>query len=227
MVGVPALEKCPAGPSSRICWPMPRARSWLISNGCPQDGDQKSHAAGNQQRLHLAPTRRVAARRPARVGSARLSASGRPGPRRRRRTARRGSQNPGQSRGLCRRSARRRRPWPSPGRSAMARARSTSTRGAAAPVGAAGHLFDDGQRLLIARVVRGDDDHVRQLAGDLAHERALGPVPVAAGAEHNRSAGPLLWRPASPGPSRVAFSRQLATPPAEQPPACGRSRPAR
>src|SRR5579875_3987220 len=31
MVGVPALEKWPAGPSSRICCPILRARNWAMS----------------------------------------------------------------------------------------------------------------------------------------------------------------------------------------------------
>ena len=37
MVGVPALRSCGCaiGPSSRICWPMLRARKIRMSNGVP------------------------------------------------------------------------------------------------------------------------------------------------------------------------------------------------
>src|SRR3954452_18298543 len=48
--------------------------------------------------------------------------------------------------------------------------------------------FDDRARVLVARVVGGDDRDVGPLAGDRAHERALGAVAVAAGAEDDDQA---------------------------------------
>ena len=53
------------------------------------------------------------------------------------------------------------------------------------------------QWILAARVVRGDDDHVGKVAGDLAHQRALLTVAVAAGPEDHDHApfGELTCRP--------------------------------
>ena len=48
---------------------------------------------------------------------------------------------------------------------------------------ALGHLVDDRLRVLGAGVVGGDHGHVGQPPGDLAHQRPLGPVAVAAAAE--------------------------------------------
>ena len=72
-------------------------------------------------------------------------------------------------------------------------------------------LGADRGRVLRARIVVGDDGHVGQLGGDLAHQRALAPVPVAAGAEHHD-------QPAA----RVRPQRRRAPSPGR--PACGRSR---
>ena len=47
-------------------------------------------------------------------------------------------------------------------------------------------------RVLVARVVVGDDDEVGQLGGDPTHRLALALVAVAAGAEHHRDAGPRV-----------------------------------
>ena len=62
-----------------------------------------------------------------------------------------------------------------------------------------------------ARIVVGDDGDVGQPAGDLAHQRALALVAVAAGAEHHDQ--PAAWR-AGAGPSAPSPGRR----------ACGRSR---
>src|SRR4051794_37448517 len=45
------------------------------------------------------------------------------------------------------------------------------------------NLVDDRLRLLAPRVVRGDDRHIGQRRGDMAHLRALAAVAVAAAAE--------------------------------------------
>ena len=53
------------------------------------------------------------------------------------------------------------------------------------------HVLDDRERLLGARVVRGHDRDVRELGGDLSHERSLAAVAVAACAEDDDdAAGP-------------------------------------
>ena len=68
----------------------------------------------------------------------------------------------------------------------MAARRSTSTRYPSGPAPGRhplGDLSDDRLRGLGARVVDGDHGQVGQAAGDLAHERPLGPVAVAAAAE--------------------------------------------
>ena len=54
-------------------------------------------------------------------------------------------------------------------------------------------VVDDGLRLLGARVVGGDDRAVGEPGGDLAHDRALGAVAVAAAAEDDREA-PVVRR---------------------------------
>ena len=59
---------------------------------------------------------------------------------------------------------------------------------AARPAGAGQDLGDDRAGVLRARVVGGDDDVVGQRRGGGAHERALGPVAVAAGAEDHEHA---------------------------------------
>ena len=60
-------------------------------------------------------------------------------------------------------------------------------------------------RVLRARVVVGDDQQVGAARRDLAHERPLGAVAVAAAAEHDRSAGPRVsGRSARSAPSTAA-----------------------
>ena len=49
---------------------------------------------------------------------------------------------------------------------------------------AALNLLDDLPGILAARVVGGDDDEIAQPSGHRAHERPLGPIAVAAAAEH-------------------------------------------
>ena len=43
----------------------------------------------------------------------------------------------------------------------------------------------DRRRIFAARIVVGDDDAVRVLRGDLAHQRTLAGIAVATGAEHH------------------------------------------
>ena len=55
---------------------------------------------------------------------------------------------------------------------------------------AAPDLVDDAERVLAARIVRRHDDHVAQASGDGTHQRPLGPIAIAAAAEHgNQPAG--------------------------------------
>ena len=75
----------------------------------------------------------------------------------------------------------------------MACARSCSTlhvRAIAAMPGA--DVRDDAARIFGARVVVGDDDVVRELRGDGAHQRALARVAIAAAAEHDVQAAAAM-----------------------------------
>ncbi len=81
------------------------------------------------------------------------------------------------------------------------------------PGGTGQHRGTDGRRILIARVVIGDDDEIGQFGGDPAHRLALAHVTVAARAEHHGDPAP------PPG-------RATSAAPLPAPPACGRNRPA-
>ena len=52
------------------------------------------------------------------------------------------------------------------------------------------HRREDGQGVLGSRIVTGENGHIGQRRGGGAHHRALGPVPVAAAAEHDDQAAP-------------------------------------
>ena len=73
------------------------------------------------------------------------------------------------------------------------------------------HVLDDRERILAARVVRGDDGHVRKLDRDSAHQRPLVAVAVAARAEDDDQ---------PPLPER----RALSAAPSRANPGCARSR---
>src|SRR5205823_10624192 len=55
------------------------------------------------------------------------------------------------------------------------------------------NLLDDPRRVLAARVIRGDDDHIAQASGYGAHQRALGAIAVASGAEHGDDPSSREW----------------------------------
>ena len=86
---------------------------------------------------------------------------------------------------------------------------------------------DDRERILAARVVGGDDHAVGEARGDRAHQRALGRVAVAAGAEHDREAPAARCArpaaaPAAPSRARPACARSRPPPAARSPTACMR-----
>ena len=62
-------------------------------------------------------------------------------------------------------------------------------RGACRRVRPAANLLDDPDRILGARIVRRHDDQIAQPAGDGAHQRTLGPIAIAAAAEHRDQRG--------------------------------------
>ena len=127
-------------------------------------------------------------RRRSRRGSSRSSRApraprGRPRGRRRDAPRRR---SPGRSRGPCPPPARCRRGRRGARAVRIAARRSPTSRTSAAPSRGAGqHGGADRGRVLGARVVVGDHEHVGQPGRDLAHHRALARVAVAAGADHD------------------------------------------
>ncbi len=146
---------------------------------------------------------------------------------------------PGRSRGPCPPPRRCRRAGACATASRIAARRSptscTSARSASGTGGGAGeHLGADRRGVLAARVVVGDHQHVGEPGRDLAHQRPLAGVAVAAGADHDdqppggeraqarqrgrrrrRACGRSPRRPGSPGrrrPARAGRARRPTRP---------------
>ena len=204
MVGVPALVRWPWGPSSRICWPIPRTWKRADEDRRAQDGREQGDAAGDEEGDHLAARSPAASRSSTSAGHDPVVEGDDAGRRR-----------PGSSRGPCRRPRPRRRGGrrPGPGRWPPAgRARPTTRLGPVARRPATSSMIASGSSR--PGVVGREDGQVGQAGRDVAHERALGVVAVAAAAEDDdHPAG----RPPAMLPGRPQARLQAGR-------ACGRSR---
>ncbi len=184
MVGVPALEKWPSGPSSRICWPMPRAWRVRMRIGVPRMAASRAAAPAIEQCYQ----RRAPGQLTEDLGGDGAVVEG----------ADVGAHDLGRLVALA---------GQDDDVAGLRRLQGQGDGGPAVgldderlgPAHAGPDLLGDGRGVLAAGVVGGEDGEVGHPGGDLAHQRALGPVPVATAAEDDQH---------PPGPGHAAGAGQ-------------------